>query len=447
MSELPDWLEVPNVPLHDLRQGAGELTRPFTQQQLLQIGRELIEQFLKKVVQAVVGFFIPGGGTAFEQLSNWAIDNILNIPLTALGAIFDNNGKILTDLLSIPADIITGLPTAVLSGMQSLIDMIVNGLEGTPGHIGNPITMVFTGLNGLREGLAGLGEVADSLALYFQDMASLLVQIVQQGLARPVLGTIDVIMDAVSFWVFGWFHRTETAHTAQNAGIATLRGELNARLAEIGTGTSGWVDNFDSPGYSLTTNYTVNTGEVTSVLGTRDGTNYVLQPPTSNRSTMYHNVEASTGQVDIEMAVSNLAQYGRCALWIGGHSASVAGGLDSGTLLVRIDNGFTDNDEQRLQIYTVGITGTQAPHGNLYVADMGTWHDGDLIRLRKDETTQLHRVFLNDVPVCEFDDDLTNIVTTGAGSRFGGWRQNIDSSSGPNVGPDLDLIHLYDWTV
>jgi hypothetical protein len=146
------------------------------------------------------------------------------------------------------------------------------------------------------------------------------------------------------------------------------------------------------------------------------------------------------------MAISNLAQKGRAALLIGAPSVSLAGGMGSGTLLVRIDNGFSDPTKQRLQMLTVSSAGTLGTHGNLYSADFGTWHDGDLLRLRKDETSQVHRVFLNDVEVCTFDDHLTNVVALGAGTRYGAWRQNVDASSGANAGPDLDLIHLYDWT-
>lgn len=70
----PDWaLSVPPTDAVHARQTGTEWTRPFTQQQLLEIGGQLVEQFLAKVVQAVVGVFIPGDrGAAFEQLRQWA---------------------------------------------------------------------------------------------------------------------------------------------------------------------------------------------------------------------------------------------------------------------------------------------------------------------------------------------------------------------------------------
>lgn len=70
---MPDWAsEIPSAPVHD-GQPKNELTRALTPQQLLEIGQELIEQFLKRVVLATVGFFIPGAhGAAFDQLKAWA---------------------------------------------------------------------------------------------------------------------------------------------------------------------------------------------------------------------------------------------------------------------------------------------------------------------------------------------------------------------------------------
>ncbi len=72
---MPDWAsEIPSAPVHQSR--PNELTRPFTAQQLVQIGGELIEQFLKRVVLALAGVFVPGNlGAAFDQLKEWA-DNL-----------------------------------------------------------------------------------------------------------------------------------------------------------------------------------------------------------------------------------------------------------------------------------------------------------------------------------------------------------------------------------
>ena len=71
----PDWaVSVPSTDLIHQRP-VQEVTRPFEQQSLLEIGLQLIEQFLSQVVEALVGVFIPGGlGSAFEQLRDWADD-------------------------------------------------------------------------------------------------------------------------------------------------------------------------------------------------------------------------------------------------------------------------------------------------------------------------------------------------------------------------------------
>jgi hypothetical protein len=328
---------------------------------------------------------------------------------------------------------------------DNIIDVIIGGLTDDVGTTGNPVEALGAAVAGLRGELDAVGDAAGGAFALARQLSQQMLTIIQKS-ETTIVTPVAQIVSAFAFWTFGWFTRTEVAHTPQNAAIASLRGEMNARLASIATGTTGWVDNFDTPGYSLTTNYAATLGEASSILGSRDGVNTVLEPPASARATMYRTVQCDTGQVDNEMAISNLAQSGRAALWIGAPSGSLSGGLQSGTLLVRIDNGFSDPTKQRLQILTVTSTGTLATHGNLYSVDMGTWHDGDLIRLRKDENTQKHYVFGNTVQACLFDDSLTNLIAAGAGTRYGGWRQNVDSSSGSNVGPDLDLIHLYDWT-
>lgn len=70
---MPEWaLEIPSAPVHPSGGGL-DLTRPFTIGQLLDIGREFLEQFIKRVVLAVAGFFIPGM-PSFDQLVAWSDD-------------------------------------------------------------------------------------------------------------------------------------------------------------------------------------------------------------------------------------------------------------------------------------------------------------------------------------------------------------------------------------
>lgn len=70
---MPDWAsEIPSAPVH--QEQSTQLTRPFTQQQLQEFGQQFIEQFLKRVVLALAGSFIPGAnGAAFDQLVEWGV--------------------------------------------------------------------------------------------------------------------------------------------------------------------------------------------------------------------------------------------------------------------------------------------------------------------------------------------------------------------------------------
>ncbi|MFD6197181.1 hypothetical protein ACFWE3_10805 [Mycobacteriaceae bacterium NPDC060252] len=68
----PDWaVQIPSAPVHQQR--GKELSRPFTTQELQEFGKQFIEQFLGRVVLAVVGHLIPGVGS-FDQLREWAAD-------------------------------------------------------------------------------------------------------------------------------------------------------------------------------------------------------------------------------------------------------------------------------------------------------------------------------------------------------------------------------------
>lgn len=72
LPEIPDWArDVPSAPVH--REQGGGLTRPFTAQELQEFGKGFIEQFLGRVVLAVMGHLIPGVGS-FDQLREWAKD-------------------------------------------------------------------------------------------------------------------------------------------------------------------------------------------------------------------------------------------------------------------------------------------------------------------------------------------------------------------------------------
>lgn len=82
--EQPEWVtEIPSGPVHPGRQQA---ERPTSAQHMFAFGSQMIEQFLRRVVQAVVGIFIPGGGSAFNQLASWA--NGINSGLQDFATLF-----------------------------------------------------------------------------------------------------------------------------------------------------------------------------------------------------------------------------------------------------------------------------------------------------------------------------------------------------------------------
>ncbi|AGI12967.1 minor tail protein [Mycobacterium phage Butters] len=125
--EMPDWASnIPSAPIHQKRPGA-ELVRPFTSQQLAELGGQLVEQFLKQVVLALAGIFVPGKlGSAFDQLRDWA-DN-LGDEIT--DQIRDNAGIDLSSWEAFLASLDDGkgidLPfiTAFIAGAQQFFDGI-----------------------------------------------------------------------------------------------------------------------------------------------------------------------------------------------------------------------------------------------------------------------------------------------------------------------------------
>lgn len=88
--EPPDWAFGPNDEVHG-EIPRGELVRPFSTAQLLEIGARWLEGFIKEVLKALAGAFIPGGGSAFDQLVDWA-ENIPGVSL--LTGLFDFLGGI-----------------------------------------------------------------------------------------------------------------------------------------------------------------------------------------------------------------------------------------------------------------------------------------------------------------------------------------------------------------
>src|ERR1700754_1267769 len=130
---IPDWiLNTPSTQaIHNQPpRAAGELVLPFTPVDLFNIGAELIAQFLQRVVEAVVGFFIPGrAGAAFDQLADWAnglvnsfsgiITQIANLVAGTSGGIFGTvpPGGSLDDLIDLIPDALRSIPFLNIAGV------------------------------------------------------------------------------------------------------------------------------------------------------------------------------------------------------------------------------------------------------------------------------------------------------------------------------------------
>lgn len=129
-SEVPDWQQnIPSAPVHQTPKN--ELTRPFTDQQLREFGQQFVEQFLRRVVLAVTGIFIPDE-TSFDQLQQWAhnipffddivtfIKNTTGIDLSSPEAFVASMGSLLTGGGKLP-DIFS------ISRIGNVIQDLING--------------------------------------------------------------------------------------------------------------------------------------------------------------------------------------------------------------------------------------------------------------------------------------------------------------------------------
>lgn len=143
--EAPDWVtSTPGASIHNLPTKQ-DLTFPFTPQQLLEIGGQLIEQFLRRVVEAVVGFFVPGAGPAFDQLFDWAHD----LGTAAWGA-FNQVGQLISD---IGGHVIGDVSAALNGAVNGLASLVNNLLHNAGAVIGSIPQTIVTGLNGALSAL------------------------------------------------------------------------------------------------------------------------------------------------------------------------------------------------------------------------------------------------------------------------------------------------------
>lgn len=175
----PEWSsEIPSAPVHK-GQSQGGLTRPFSAQQLVEFGIELIEQFLRRVVNAVVGFFIPGGGPAFDQLANWADginDGLQNFATLVTGIDFNQTpAQVWHDIMQVfirPLSVFAELIGGFISSLQipTLDPTKILNLPGLFSDFGNTIEGFFQALTG-QTGATSYVDPVEALT-YLADQVS-----------------------------------------------------------------------------------------------------------------------------------------------------------------------------------------------------------------------------------------------------------------------------------
>ena len=141
---LPDWVtDVPSTDAVHLPPNPKPALRPVSAQQLVQIGAEFIEQFLKRVVSAVVGIFFPNQ-KAFEQLAQWGSDLINDA-----GKVIGNIGGVIMDGVSTVGGFLLGL---------------WNGLTNNPGNTGAKTAAEVSAASGSLRALAGTAQSSATAA-------------------------------------------------------------------------------------------------------------------------------------------------------------------------------------------------------------------------------------------------------------------------------------------
>lgn len=204
----PEWVEeTPGAPVHaSLSKVGGPWTRPFTPGQLIEIGGQLIEQFLRKVTEALVGFFIPGAGPAFDQLFDWAH----NLATAAYGA-FNDIGELISNIggavIGDVADAING----AVSGLTNLLDDLLHNASAVIGNI--PKSLV-----------SGLNDALDAATEFVQNVIDAIIS----GIRRvPFVGgsIANLIEDLTGF--------SDDQQATKDAVVAGITGnEVSGTTAE-----------------------------------------------------------------------------------------------------------------------------------------------------------------------------------------------------------------------
>ncbi|MCV7255352.1 hypothetical protein H7J86_24620 [Mycobacterium hackensackense] len=272
----PDWVTaIPSAPVHE--QDQDQFTRAFSPQQMLSFGAELIEQFLRRVVQAVRGVFV-NGVAAFDQLFDWAqelagaafdaFNKIGRLISRVGGEVIEDVGdaikgtaitlsKLSSDLLHNTAAVIGSIPQALVSGLNGALNVLDLGIKAAKSFVQQVIDAILSGLKGIP--IIG-GFIADMQKAVKQQKAdqqaftiSAIVSDYRNPKSRCRYPIADVTYDEVlnnHMYVFG----TTDDASAGTAHTHTV-GSSNSAVAA----PAGWsVNQHESRGSYLTiTNTTV----------------------------------------------------------------------------------------------------------------------------------------------------------------------------------------------
>lgn len=204
----PDWaVDLPSAKgVRSNNKNDLQRQRPFTIQQLLEFGAEFIEQFLRRVVEAVLGFF-PGGASAFDLLSDWGAGV--------------NQG--VAQAVNFFADILTAF------GLGSVANWITD-LLGTRSNAGTALTNANNALGQIGQLLTAAGQATAT------------------ALGNAVKGTVNSFADilsgfglsSIANWITDLLGTRSTAGTAATNATTAL-GQFQTFLTNAGAGTAATV--------------------------------------------------------------------------------------------------------------------------------------------------------------------------------------------------------------
>jgi hypothetical protein len=150
----PDYIQnTPAAPVHtEPADPNSAFTLPFTPAQLVQIGIQLVEGFLAKVVTALTGGFAPGI-SAFVQLSGWAVTTLPAMILAPLQSLISALVSVLAPF-PIVGNVVTDLASAfgLLNDNTTVAQSTADGAQGSANVANTGVAILNARVNGIIAG-------------------------------------------------------------------------------------------------------------------------------------------------------------------------------------------------------------------------------------------------------------------------------------------------------